>query len=131
MVIKPTNKIYLNKSLIHGYGVFTSQPIEEGETIEICPVIDMGMSIGESSHILIDYRFNWPQGPNPEKQVIAAGYAMMYNHSDTPNANWRSNYSENCFEFYATKKIESNEEIFVWYGDQNYWNDGRTHTVIV
>jgi hypothetical protein len=35
------------------------------------------------------------------------------------------------FEFYAVKEINPNEEIFVYYGDVSYWNDGRTHTNIV
>ena len=108
------------------------EKILKDEVFEICPVIDLGMKFGESSHILIDYRFNWPQGISVwEKQVVAAGYGMLYNHSNDANANWRSNFDINSFEFYATKDIEPGEEIFVWYGDVSYWNDGRNHTNII
>jgi SET domain-containing protein len=55
----------------------------------------------------------------------------MYNHNETPNAAWRSNLENNTFEFYALKNIRQQEEIFVWYGDTNYWNDGRTHTLVI
>ena len=87
------NKIYIDNSPIHGLGVFANQTIYEGEIIEICPVIDMGLN-RESSPILIDYRFNWPQGNEWITQVVPAGYGMLYNHSNTPNSNWRSNDSQ-------------------------------------
>jgi SET domain-containing protein len=132
MIIEPSNKILIKKSPIHGLGVFACKYIKKDEIIEICPIIDMGMNKGESSHILIDYRFNWPQGtPDFEKQVVCSGYGMLYNHSENANANWRSNFELNCFEFYATKDILPDEEIFIWYGDVNYWNDGRTNTKII
>jgi len=132
MRINPPTKIYVESSPIHGLGVFASEDINDGEILEVCPVIDMGMRFGDTSHILIDYRFNWPQGGNPwDKQVVSTGFALLYNHSSTPNAAWRSNLENNTFEFYSIKNIKSGEEVFVWYGDISYWNDGRTHTNIV
>lgn len=127
--MKPPKKIYISESKIHGLGVFASEKIFEGEIIETCPVIDMGLN-REPSHILIDYRFNWPQGGDWEKQVVPTGYAMLYNHSNTPNALWRSNLENNTFEFYSVKEINPNEEILIYYGDVEYWNDGRVHTNI-
>lgn len=130
-MIKPPKKIYINTSPIHGLGVFAYDYFTENEVIEICPIIDMGMSEGEMSHILIDYRFNWPQGNvNVKKQVVCSGYGMLYNHSDNPNAAWRSNIETNCFEFYTIKEIFPNEEILVWYGDMSYWNDGRNNIIL-
>ena len=87
------------------------------------------MKNGEVSPCVIDYRFNWPQGGGSgwEKQVVAGGFGSFYNHSDTANAAWRSNIERNTFEFVATKLIQPDEEIFVWYGDISYWNDGRNH----
>lgn len=123
----PPRKIYISNSEIHGLGIFALEKINEGEVIEVCPVIDMGLK-RESSHILIDYRFNWPQGISEwEKQVIPTGYGMLYNHSDNPNALWRSDLVNNTFEFYAVKEINPTEEILIYYGDVNYWNDGRTN----
>jgi SET domain-containing protein len=129
MKISTPHKIYISDSPIHGLGVFANEIIYEGEIIEICPVIDMGLN-KEVSHILIDYRYNWPQGNEWTSQVVATGYAMLYNHSDNPNSTWRSNVENNTFEFYAIKQINPNEEIFTYYGDMSYWNDGRTHTNI-
>lgn len=125
MIVKPPTKIYVTESPIHGLGVFCSSEIKEGEVFEVCPIIDMRMSIGETSPVLLDYRFNWPQGETWEKQVVGLGYASLYNHSESPNAAWRSNIEDMTFEFFATKDINPNEEILVWYGGDNYWNDGR------
>ena len=129
MKISTPHKIYISDSPIHGLGVFANEIIYEGEIIEICPVIDMGLN-KEVSHILIDYRYNWPQGNEWVTQVVPTGYGMLYNHSNNPNSNWRSNLENNTFEFYATKQINPNEEIFTYYGDISYWNDGRAHTNI-
>jgi uncharacterized protein len=133
MRLDAPTKIYVDNSPIHGLGVFAKEQILKDEVFEVCPVIDMGMKFGESSHILLDYRFNWPQGVAGEstKQVVAVGFSMLYNHSNEANANWRSNFESNSFEFYATKDINPGEEILVWYGDINYWNDGRNHTNII
>ena len=130
MNIVPPNKIRISNSPIHGLGVFATEIIYEGEIIEICPVIDMCLN-GESSHILIDYRFNWPQGGECKTQVVPAGYGMIYNHNNNANALWKSNEENKTFEFFAIKQINPNEEIFTYYGDVNYWNDGRNHTEVV
>lgn len=125
MVITPPTKIYVKESPVHGLGVFASEKITNGEVFEICPIVDMGMKPGESSPTLLDYRFNWPQGFEWEKQVVGLGYASLYNHSNDANAAWRSDYNNNVFEFYAIKEILPGEEIFVYYGGDAYWNDGR------
>ena len=127
MKIHPPNKIYIGNSSVHGYGVFAKENITEGEIIEETPLYDLGMKPGESNSIMIDYRFNWPQGSGGAwtKQVLPWGYGCVYNHSDTPNAYWRSNLENETFEFVASKDINIDEEIFTYYGGSNYWNDGR------
>jgi SET domain-containing protein len=125
-------KIYLDKSPVHGWGVFAKEDIMEGEIFEECPVLPLPMSYGETSGLLIDYRFNWPQGVHEwEEQVVALGFGSFYNHNENANAYWVSNYYERTFNFISNRKINKGEEIFVWYGDVNYWNDGRTHTNVV
>lgn len=126
MKIQPSDKIYINDSPIHGRGVFAKNKIKEGDVFEICPVIDLGMYYGDTSSVLLNYRFNWPSGQKWEKQVVGLGYASLYNHSQIPNAQWRSLYNDNVFEFFALRDIEPNEEILVYYGGQSYWEDGRT-----
>ena len=120
-------------STIHGMGVFADKLIFEGDIIEETPIFDIGMKNGETSLCAIDYRFNWPQdsGGNWQKQVIAGGFGSFYNHSETPNAAWRSNLERGTFEFTAVKMIHPDEEITTWYGDSTYWNDGRNQIEII
>ena len=130
-MIFPPTKIYLDNSPIHGKGVFASEDIKEGEVFEECPYLDLSIEKGASSPFLIDYRFNWPQGTEWTKQVVGMGFSSFYNHSNNANANWRSNIENDTFEFYATKNINKGEEIFVWYGGVEYWNDGRSNTKVI
>lgn len=125
------HKIYIDQSPIHGWGVFAYEDIKSGEVIEECPVYPLPISKGESSSLLIDYRFNWPQGTEWEEQVVSWGYGSLYNHSESPNAYWVSDIGRRTFKFIANRDISSGEEIFVWYGDVSYWNDGRNHTQVV
>lgn len=131
MRITPPTKIYISKSPIHGYGVFAKETIFEGEIIEECPIHDLKIPHGHSTPLFIDYRFNWPQGTSDwTAQVLAWGYGSLYNHSNVPNAYWRSNLEKGTFEFCCSKTINPDEEILVYYGGDAYWADGRTHTDI-
>ena len=127
MVINPPKKVCVKLSPIHGYGVFASDKINSGEVIEECPILDLGIPKGEHSSCLLDYRYNWPKSLDFDKQVVAWGYGSLYNHSTEPNADWRENFENGTFEFYATKDINVGEEIFIYYGGVDYWNDGRNH----
>ena len=129
--INPPTKIYVDKSPIHGWGVFASQDIETGEIIEEVPVLELPINKGEVTSLLIDYRFNWPQGVEWDKQVVGLGFASLYNHSNDANAYWVSDLEKNTFKFISNKKITSGDEIFIWYGDVNYWNDGRTSIDVI
>ena len=129
--ISPPQKIVVKKSSVHGLGVFCTNPIFSGEVIEECPIFSLPIPKGESSPLLIDYRFNWPQGTEWEEQVLSWGYGSLYNHSESSNAYWVSDLDRRTFKFIASRDIHPGEEIFIWYGDVNYWNDGRNHTSVV
>jgi SET domain-containing protein len=129
--INPPTKIYVDKSPIHGWGVFASEDIIEGEIIEEVPVLTLPINKGEVSGILLDYRFNWPQGVEWEEQVVGLGFASLYNHSDTANAYWVSDSDKKTFKFISNRNISAGEEIFIWYGDVSYWNDGRDHINVI
>jgi SET domain-containing protein len=56
--------------------------------------------------------------------VIAFGYGSLYNHSNTPNADWDIHpQNEDAFRFYALEDIYPDQEIFVYYGDESYFLD--------
>jgi SET domain-containing protein len=123
------NKLEMRRSPIHGWGVFAKENIKSGEILEECAFLIIPMSPGESSSIFIDYRFNFPKN-DFKYQVIPFGFACIYNHSNVPNATWETDTENNIFIFLATKDIEKDEEIFTYYGGEEYWQDGRSHTHI-
>lgn len=121
-------KVYVAPSPIHGYGCFAKSKIYEGEIIEECPVFDLNIYKNDTCwHILEDYRFLWPSGSagSPLAQVMPAGYGAIYNHSNNPNATWKSSTARNTFFFYALRDIDQEEEIFTYYGGSEYWGDGN------
>ena len=124
-------KIYVDKSPVHGWGVFAKEDIMEGEVFEECPVLTLPIEKGEVTSLLIDYRFNWPQGGEWEEQVFPLGYGGLYNHSENANAYWISNLENKTFQFISHREIKKGDEIFTWYGDVNYWNDGRNNTNVI
>ena len=109
--IIPPRKILIKESPVHGLGVFCTEKISHGEVIEECPIFTLPIPKGE--------------------KVVSWGYGSLYNHSDPPNAYWISDVERRTFKFVASRDILPGEEIFVWYGDMNYWNDGRNHTSVV
>ena len=126
-MIYPPKKVYVKKSPVHGWGVFAKEDIMENEVFEECPVLTLPIEKGEATSLLVDYRFNWPQGGDWQEQVLALGYGSLYNHSENANAFWISDLENKTFKFVSNRLIKQDEEIFVWYGDVNYWNDGRSN----
>ena len=124
------HKIQIRKSPIHRWGVFAKFDIFENEILEEVPFVVLPIAEGESSSLLIDYRFNYPR-TNSQYQVIPFGFSCIYNHSNYPSAKWETDEENQLFIFSTTRDIKKDEEIFVYYGGDNYWNDGRKHTNVI
>lgn len=123
------SKIEMRRSSIHGWGIFAKEFISSGEILEEEPFLIIPMSPNESSSLFIDYRYNFPR-TNSKYQVIVFGFSCIYNHSNDPNAKWETDEENNIFIFSATKNIEKDEEILIYYGGDNYWADGRDRIII-
>jgi SET domain-containing protein len=131
MRIIPPSKIYISNSPVHGLGVFASELINKGELIEECPILHLPVKRGETNYVLIDYTFVWPKSEDWNNHVIGLGNASLYNHSNNANAEWESDVQKGTFKFISTKEIKKDEEIFIYYGDENYWDDGRAHIDLI
>jgi len=119
-----SHKIQLRKSPVHGWGVFAKEMIFKNEILEEIPFLILPINKGEVSSLFIDYRFNFPTG-DWKYQVLPMGFACYYNHSNTPNAGWYTDEENEIFVFSSNRLIDKDEEICTYYGDVNYWNDGR------
>ncbi|NJK83796.1 MAG: SET domain-containing protein [Saprospiraceae bacterium] len=111
--------IYVGKSSLHHRGVFASRDIEEGTTLEICPVIlipKKEVPIIDST-VLHDYYFTW--GDEQTEGVIVLGYGSIYNHAVDANADFIMDYEAMTMDFVANRYIAAGEEITINYnGDK-------------
>jgi SET domain-containing protein len=109
-----SNKIYVEESLVHGRGVFSSDRIKKGELLEECHFIKVPPDF-EYPQILNDYFFSWPKG-EIDGIVICLGYGSIFNHSEESyNADWNTDKSKNKIIFFTTRDIDPGEEIFINY----------------
>ena len=93
--------------------VFTSEDINKGDVIEVCPVIRLSDRESKLIHktILHDYYFVWPEGGT----VLALGYGSIYNHSDKPNAEVVFEIDTMEMMIRCIKHIDPGDEILIDY----------------
>ena len=109
--------LYIKNSGKKGRGVFTKTLIHKGATIEVCPVVPLSKTdikiIRETK--LCHYWYSWSHNLKTG-QCLVLGYGMIYNHSDQPNADFKSDMKNKTITYFATKNIPYGGEITVDYG---------------
>ncbi len=110
--IKPPSSIRVGETRV-GRGVFAESDIAEGETIELCPVLQLAEEDGGG--VLGDYVVDDGEGG----QVLMLGYGSLYNHSEQPNAEYVLETDE-AYAFVATRQIAAGEQITISYGEE-WW----------
>jgi len=133
MKLKSPSSCEIRMTETKGWGVFAINFIPKDSIIEECYILTIPQdSIQHNLDLFVDYRYNWPQGLEWKEQVLPLGFGLVYNHSESPNATWQDHPKyERVFQYIAIKDIYPNEEICTYYGDGQYWSEGRTHTNIV
>ena len=118
--------LYIMDSDLGGRGVFSSSPIPKGSIIEIAPVIiipgDQRPILDQT--IIHDYYFIW--GQDDQQVALLLGNGSIYNHSFTPNAEYRPDFEGQTMSFYAIDDIAAGVEITVNYngnpeGKGKFW----------
>jgi uncharacterized protein len=100
-----------------GRGVFATRRFVEGDTVEVCPTLEIADS--ESVGKLGDYVF----GTEDEKVVLLIlGFGMLYNHSGDANVEYVQD-APDTITYVALRDIEAGEELTISYGDE--WWEGR------
>ncbi len=101
-----------------GRGVFTTEPIESGTTIEIAPVLVLNASerAKVEETLLYDYIFEW--GEDKKSAVVAFGYASIYNHSKLANCKYDMDYEFQTISIITLRAIEQGEELFINYNGE-------------
>ena len=102
-------------SLNRGRGVFTSDDIIKGTTIEISPVIVL--TAADRSNVektlLHDYIFEW--GEDHTSAAVALGYLSIYNHIAEPNCMYQMDFEEQTISIITLRDIQAGEELFINY----------------
>lgn len=98
-----------------GRGVFATRRIESGETIEICPTMDL--MDADVTGRLGDYVLK--SSEDDDVVVLMFGWGMLYNHSEDPNAEYRQHDIDEI-AFIALREIDPDEEITISYGE-DWW----------
>ncbi len=107
--------IRLDKSNIHGRGIFATRDIREGEIIELVPVILFKRDEVAEGCLLKDYDIRYDEN----NTAMMFGYGAIYNHSFDNNAQWNF-VDDQTLKITAKKDIKNGEEILVSYG-RGYW----------
>lgn len=111
-------KTEINKSKIHGRGVFAKCNIKKGEVIEECPVLKTNWINTDNPKGIRDYVFGWIDCRH--RCVIPLGYGALCNHSYYPNSECADDVKRNLIIFTAKRKIKKGEEILIQY-EETYW----------
>lgn len=102
-------------SELGGRGVFTTEDIPVGTTIEVSPVITL--SPEERAHVekteLFNYIFEW--GENYTGAAVALGYVSMYNHSYSSNCIYEMDFENVEMRIRTVKPIHQGEELTINY----------------
>jgi SET domain-containing protein len=111
--------LYIMETANRGRGVFTTESIAAGTTIEIAPVIVLNQTERAlvDTTLLHDYIFEW--GINEQEAAVALGYASIYNHSVDANCKYDMDFDHKTIQIQTIRAIAVDEELCI-----NYNGDG-------
>ena len=116
MIVKHTG-LCIDKSPIHGWGVFTKEDIKKGELVEECPMASK-KKYGYLGDVDINpYLMSYDANEIHHTWFIPTGYSIHLNHSDTENLYWKNDLENDICSFYAKRDIKANEELFINYNN--------------
>ena len=113
--------LYIMETANRGRGVFTTDVIPAGTTIEIAPVIVLNQTERAlvDTTLLHDYIFEW--GINEQEAAVALGYVSIYNHSADANCKYDMDFEHKTIQIQTIRAIAVDEELCI-----NYNGDGVT-----
>jgi len=132
LIINPPD-IYIQKSEIHGLGVFAAKDFKLGNTIETFPLMPMAFRTNyQGDPIVYNYTYvNYMCKCDECKRhgyvlYLPMGYGNMYNHQEELfNAKVETHFDSFYAEVIATKQIDKYSEIYINYGSRYLFRDGK------
>lgn len=124
--------VYVNKSSVHGIGVFASKSFQPTEIIEVFPIIPLYFRTHyQGDARVIDYCVVKNCECEECKRhgavlYLRLGYGGIYNHQDENNAEITIDYKNLLGICRATRNIQVNDEVFINYGLSYRFPEGKT-----
>ncbi|EKG21831.1 hypothetical protein MPH_00751 [Macrophomina phaseolina MS6] len=113
-----------------GRGVFAAQDIPARTTIEVCPVLPLGVEEYEQyvRHTsLHHYTYNWPvvtaDGKKQMAQAVIFGLGSMFNHARDQNVGWERDLERLLVTYQTLRDVKAGEELCISYGDRLTFKD--------
>lgn len=102
-----------------GRGVYSTQPIQDGDVVEVSPVIVFEATEWRPmiDTRLESYAFTW--GSDGEDRALALGFGGLFNHADVPNLSWTPSRRGAVITFRAIERIAAGVQLTIDYG----WTD--------
>ena len=110
-------QVTLRRTRKKGLGVFALKDFKKGELIESAPVLTFSPTDRKNLEKtpLSHYIYPWK---STRGAALAFGYGSVYNHSYSPNADWKQNFKTGEMEYRAIKSIKRGEEILINYNGE-------------
>jgi len=115
-------KIIVKNAKGKGRGVYALQDFKIGEIVESCPVLNFNSKerkILEKTYLNY-YIYPWR---SLKTAAVVLGYGFIYNHSYTPNADWKQDFKKGLMIYRTIKPIKEGEEILVNYNGESDNNE--------
>lgn len=110
-------KIEVKRTGKKGRGVFALTDFKVGEIIENCPVINITPTERKKIEKTIFNYYIYPWRSTKSGSLVL-GYGSIYNHSFSPNADWKQNFKANLMVYRAIRPIKKGDEVTVNYNGE-------------
>lgn len=114
--IEPPAGLRVGLSPGKGRGVFATRAFARGDVVEVAPVLVLPADQQDriDGTVLDSYVFGWG-----DTVAIALGFGSLYNHSWSPNLEYRKRLAEGTLEFVAITDIALGDELTTNYTVSN------------
>ena len=109
--------LYIGRSNIHRWGVFTSADIKKHDVLQESPYCTFPYNeLKKKGDVLVRYTYDSYDNPYTDDSVLGFGFAGLYNHHSSHNAAYELDTVNEVMRHYATQDILAGSEIFIDYG---------------
>ncbi|EPQ29063.1 uncharacterized protein PFL1_03352 [Pseudozyma flocculosa PF-1] len=107
-----------------GRGIYASRRLPAGTLLEISPVLlfPPGEYDKFGRHTQLDgYTFVWRRTEAGSIMALALGLGSLFNHSTSPQVNYRLDHERQCITYTLMRDVEVGEELCISYGVGRMW----------